>query len=122
MKPIIPAQHEIQAGWNHVPQSPRPRVGGKAPVVHPQARRIAAKFGGFANLHRALVKHLGERDRSAIYRWGYDRAKGGTGGIIPASDVELVAKVARLEGIVLLPEDWSPDYTAMNSDENDNEG
>jgi hypothetical protein len=75
-----------------------------------QAGRIFRKFGGVPALHRALARlpEPHHRGLPALYRWLYPRSNGGTGGIVPSSAQESVALAARVEGIFLTGEDWSP--------------
>jgi hypothetical protein len=68
-----------------------------------QASRIAKKFGGVRRLAAALGY---APDR--VYRWTYDRKRGGTGGLIPAASVSKVQTAADLADIVLTDEDWAP--------------
>ncbi|MBS4045463.1 MAG: hypothetical protein KG075_09455 [Alphaproteobacteria bacterium] len=80
-----------------------------------QAGRVFARFGGVPKLHQAL-KALQEfrrdrrpvRDISTIYRWDLPAKNGGTGGLIPAKAMNDILAAARLEGIVLTPEDLFP--------------
>lgn len=75
-----------------------------------QAQRIFSRFGGVPQLQKALQR-LGPgaaRSLSAIYRWDLPRNKGGSAGVIPTSAQSDIIRAARLEGIVIPPEDWSP--------------
>jgi hypothetical protein len=72
-----------------------------------QAARVIAKFGGAQVLGKALARVSG-RDRSRVYRWGYPKSKGGTGGVIPSSVIADVLTAARLEGVHLTAEDLDP--------------
>lgn len=76
-----------------------------------QAARIIAKFGSPYALSRALTALGPERARSpsVIYRWTYPRTKGGTDGRIPSQAVDDVKAAARLEGVLLTPEDFFAD-------------
>lgn len=81
-----------------------------APTPPSQAEKVLAKFGGARSLARALQrldpkKH---RDPASIYKWTYPRDKGGTGGIIPGYALSAVLEAARVEGILLLPDDLYP--------------
>jgi hypothetical protein len=73
-----------------------------------QAARIIRKFGNAAKLARALDA-LGDpakrRDQSAINRWTYPKAKGGTGGVIPSSALPDVLAAARVQGILVTAAD-----------------
>lgn len=75
-----------------------------------QAEKVLAKFGGARSLARALQrldpkKH---RDPASIYKWTYPRNKGGTGGLIPGYALGAVLEAARVEGILLSPDDLYP--------------
>lgn len=92
---------------NLVPSQPNQAVS--------QAARVFAKFGGVPKLCRALetlAAHRRDagvkRNISAIYRWDLPTAKGGTGGTIPRKALNDVLAAARLEGIVLTPDDLNP--------------
>ncbi len=73
-----------------------------------QAKRIIEKFGGAMNLVRALRDAGRPRDKCNVYRWTWDREKGGTGGILPTSALQDVIEAARLEGVLLTTEDLDP--------------
>lgn len=114
---MVPASHQHNmtarpSASMEIPEDERPRT---------QVERIAAKFGSVNKLHKALRRcgqHLAKNaatpaaramgaklariDRSTVYRWNTN------GGLVPARKVDLVNKAARLEGIVLTDEDWSP--------------
>ena len=68
-----------------------------------QAQKIVARFGGEAKL-AALIGV----SRITIYRWQYVRPYG-SDGLIPTPQIERIKGVARLEGILLRPEDWVPE-------------
>lgn len=68
-----------------------------------QATRIAGKFGGFRRLANAIRK-----TPATVYRWGYSKERGGTGGLVPSSAVPDVLSAADLLGIDLTKEDWLP--------------
>lgn len=68
-----------------------------------QAERVIAKFGSAYRLARLLNK-----DPAAVYRWTYPKNRGGTGGLVPASAMQHILRVARLEGVLLTPEDLDP--------------
>jgi hypothetical protein len=78
---------------------------GKSLYVNPrtQAGRVIKKFGNA----RRLAALLG-CDPSTVYRWNHPRKEGGTDGLIPACAIPDVMRVARLEGIILTPEDMHP--------------
>ncbi len=73
-----------------------------------QAERIINKFGGVPNLVKALETAGRPRHRQNIYRWTWPRERGGTGGVIPTSALEDVAEAARIEGVLLTPDDFDP--------------
>jgi len=75
-----------------------------------QAERILAKFGGARRLF-ALLKAVGATrysDPTAIYKWTYPKAKGGTGGRIPTAAWPEILLAARAEGILISSEDMDP--------------
>ena len=76
-----------------------------------QAERIIAKFGGPYRLSKAVAA-LGDPAKTlnpaSIYRWMYDRSKGGTGGLIPTGSLPLVLEAARFDGIFLSGDDLDP--------------
>ena len=83
--------------------SPRRRTYGKHahPTYNP-AQRIVDKFGGEAQ----MAKALGIR-RESVYKWSY-ASPYGRDGLVPQSMVERIQKAARLDGIILTEEDWAP--------------
>lgn len=68
-----------------------------------QAAKIALKFGGPAELARALAP---KRSRTVVYRWLYPKAMGGTDGRIPPAAWLEVKQAAREVGILLTMEDF----------------
>jgi hypothetical protein len=65
------------------------------------ASRVIAKCGG-----HALVAKWVKVDVSQVYRWTYDKSRGGTGGVVPTRHQhELLAK-ARAQGIDLTGADF----------------
>lgn len=79
---------------------------------HPdcQAWRVFYRFGGLARTVAAL-KDLGpehERTRCTLYRWTYPKSRNGTGGLIPAPALPSILAAARLQGVVIRPEDLYP--------------
>lgn len=87
------------------PQIHRGRTRGLGRYGRPtytQAARIIAKFGGEARFAAAVGI-----DRVSAYKWSYARPYGADG-LIPSTAVELVQRAARVEGILLTPEDWLP--------------
>lgn len=94
---------------NLVPKPPR-RYGPPPPPVT-QAERIFAKFGGASKLCKALAQladKSAHRCVSAVYRWNMPKANGGSNGLIPTSALADVLAAARLQGIVITPEDLFP--------------
>lgn len=90
---------------------PRPsRTFGPQPPKGTQAERIFAKFGGVPALCKALKTLGGEAERnvSAIYRWNLPKKNGGSNGLIPTQAMADVLRAARLEGIVITPDDLYP--------------
>lgn len=80
-----------------------------------QAGRVFAKFGGVPNLRRSWERFYEHkrisrpvRNISAMYRWDLPVSKGGTGGTIPRKALLEIFDIARLEGIVLTPDDTNP--------------
>lgn len=75
-----------------------------------QAGRVIAKFGGVRKLALALkiADPYYARTPSSIYRWVYPKSRGGTGGVIPTDALIVVLKAARIEGIVIGPDDLYP--------------
>lgn len=65
-----------------------------------QATKIVRKFGGEEMLAQALGIH-----RVTPFRWQYSRPVG-TDGLIPTEMVSRIHEVARLQGVLLTPEDW----------------
>lgn len=68
-----------------------------------QSQKIIARFGG----ETKLAKLIG-LSRITLYRWNYRRPYG-TDGLIPTAQIEKIKGVARLEGVLLRPEDWVPE-------------
>ena len=71
--------------------------------MHTQAQKIIDKFGGAPRLATAL-----NCDVSAIYKWNYEKEKGGTDGLVPSSTMPAVLKAADVLGIELTSEDLDP--------------
>ena len=83
--------------------------------ISPQAWRIISRFGTPARLSRILCQIADiagderiARNKSSICRWTYARRRRGTGGIIPGHMQRHINQAARLDGIILTPEDWIP--------------
>lgn len=86
-------------------------VESEPPRPRSQAERVIAKFGGPYRLAKAVAA-LGDPAKTlnpaSVYRWQYDKSKGGTGGLIPTSSLALVLEAARYDGIFLSTEDLDP--------------
>ena len=87
-----------------------PRRRGRLPGLgihgrpnYNQAAKITARFGGAHKLAGLLGCPA-----STVYRWGY-AAPYGCDGLIPAHMIEAVQRAARIEGVVLMPKDWTPE-------------
>lgn len=95
------------------PRVPRPPKGsGKhGRPTYGQAARITKMFNG----PTAFAAAVGV-DRVTIHRWNYAKPYG-TDGLIPAAMVERVERAARVEGILLTPNDWA--HTRIDYDVDD---
>ncbi len=72
--------------------------------------RICALFGGVKNFTDALKVVGVELDVSTIYRWRDEiDGKGGTGGMVPSRYIPKVEEAARLNGILLPDDAFSPE-------------
>lgn len=88
---------------------PKPRnTGLYGRPRYNQATKITARFGGEAALARLL-----NISRISIYRWQYSRPYG-SDGLIPTAKVERIKELARVNGILLRPEDWVPETNRWN--------
>lgn len=76
-----------------------------------QATKIIARFGGESNLARILGIN-----RTSVYRWNYRRPYGGDG-LITSKMAARINEVARIEGILLRPEDWVAEKVAYEPTE-----
>lgn len=65
------------------------------------AKRITAKFGGA----RKLARLLGVTP-ATVYRWGYEPARGGLGGLIPVEYHQRLLDLGAQTGVDLRPEDF----------------
>lgn len=72
-------------------------------MMYNQAQRIITRFGGYARIAQAIGK-----DVSAIYKWNYDKIRGGSNGLVPSSAIPDVVKAADILGIEFKPGDWDP--------------
>ena len=75
-----------------------------------QASKIIARFGSEAKLAELIGIN-----RISAYRWNYRRPYG-SDGLIPTFQIEKIKAVARLEGILLRPEDWVPEVVKYGED------
>jgi hypothetical protein len=83
---------------------PRPRDQGKyGKPTYSQAAKVVRRFGGEAK----LAKLIGV-SRITVYRWSYRRPYG-SDGLIPTEHIEKIRAVARIEGVLIRPEDWTPE-------------
>lgn len=65
------------------------------------AKSVIAKAGG-----AALVARITGKTRSTVYRWMWRIEDGGTGGIIPADDQQVILTYAIEHGIRIKPSDF----------------
>jgi len=77
-----------------------------------QAERVISKFGGPKALVIALENAGYSRDVATIYKWTYAQSRGGTGGLIPTQALRYVLEAARIEGVMLTPNDLFPSKVA----------
>lgn len=82
--------------------TPHQKRGKYAHPTYDQARRIIAKFGGPARFADLLGI-----SRTQAYKWSYT-APYGTDGLVPHHMVDRIQRAARVEGIVLTADDWTP--------------
>lgn len=82
--------------------APRRNSGQFGCPTYNQAQKVVARFGGEAKL-AALIGV----SRVSVYRWQMRRPYG-SDGLIPSVQIEKIKAVARLEGVLLRPEDWVP--------------
>ena len=71
--------------------------------MHTMAQRVVKKLGG-----PAMVAEMLGVSRIAVYKWMYPRAKGGTGGYIPARRQLELMVTAKMMGIELTKDDFFP--------------
>jgi hypothetical protein len=89
---------------------PKPKYRRDKPLKTPQnqAQRVIQKFGGAIRLS-AILGTLGHKITvSAIRKWGYPKAKGGTNGFVPPDHWALIFKAARKDGILFTSKDLDP--------------
>ena len=65
------------------------------------AFKIITSFGG-----HAAVAGIAGVAMSAVYKWDYPKARGGTGGLVPQRHHAALLKAARERGIAVLPQDF----------------
>lgn len=81
---------------------PKPRGWGRyGRPTYNQATKVIRKFGGEHELAEALGIHP-----VTPYRWQYARPAG-TDGLIPIGMQARIHEVARINGVLLTPEDWA---------------
>lgn len=91
---------------------PRIRNSGKhGRPTYNQAAKIVRRFDG----EQKLAKLIGV-SRITVYRWQYRRPYG-SDGLVPTEHIEKIKGVARLEGVLIRPEDWVPEV--IHYDDND---
>ena len=75
------------------------------------AASIIAKFGGPEKVAEVTGKHI-----SRVYRWMYEKARGGTGGTIPQAEAQKMLRYAEDNQIELSAADFfgSPVPEAAN--------
>lgn len=65
------------------------------------ASRIVALLGGPQTTAELAGVHI-----SRVFRWTYPKARGGTGGLVPAQHQQRLLDQARARGIALEPDDF----------------
>lgn len=76
-----------------------------------QAQKIINRFGG----EREIAKALG-LNPVTVYRWQYIHPYG-RNGLIPLGQIEKIKAAARINGIMLLPQDWVPERNNWSDEE-----
>jgi hypothetical protein len=75
------------------------------------AERIITKCGrgNFSNGLK-VISGLTGKDITSIRRWTYEKAEGGTGGLVPAPDQQVILASEPHEGFGIVPDDffWGP--------------
>lgn len=90
---------------------PAKRNSGKyALPTYNQAAKIVARFGGEAKLAAAIKIR-----RETVYRWQLRRPYG-SDGLIPTIHIERIKIAARLEGVVIRPQDWTPQVNVYDAE------
>lgn len=75
-----------------------------------QAAKIIARFGSEAKLAKAIGI-----SRISCFRWQYKRPAG-SDGLIPTAQIEKIKAAARMEGVLLRPEDWIPERNVWDEE------
>lgn len=70
-------------------------------MITNQANRIMKKFGGPKALWSALRLVGRELSLVSVYRWKMPKEQGGTGGLIPTSNLPFIIRAARVQGIII---------------------
>ena len=87
----------------------KPKGQGKhARPTYNQAHKIITRFGGEPTLARLLSVR-----RETVYKWNYARPIG-TDGLIPADKIDRIRAVARLHGIIITKDDWTPEVNTYD--------
>jgi len=81
-------------------------LGSKAMLT--QIDRIVLKFGGVKPLQAALKNAGYDVTDITIRRWNYPKKRYGRDGSVPKAPLDAIVRAARLEGIILTPEDLDP--------------
>lgn len=92
------------------PREPKRRAKRKYEfhVQNAQAERIITKFGGPHRMAKILAAVGKPRRYETILRWLYPRDRNGTDGMVPSGAWPDIFYAARMEGIVITPEDLDP--------------
>lgn len=65
------------------------------------AQRVITKCGGYEK-----TAAITERTVSVVYRWTYEKSKGGTGGLIPADAQQKIMAAASRKEVDILASDF----------------
>jgi hypothetical protein len=84
-----------------------------------QSARILRKFGGPKRMVKLMALAGKKMTLNAISRWELPQDLGGTAGIIPAEDWPTLFLAARMDGVVILPEDLDPRLMPWDGRERD---
>lgn len=75
-------------------------------ILETQALKILLRLGGPKRVCEALAEYnIRIYDPSTIHRWLYPKSRGGTGGVIPPKALDDLLLLAKIEGIILTPEE-----------------